>query len=91
MNDYINIGRAVKELREAQGLSLRDLARRSGVSASVICRMEASVTWNATIHSISMIAKALGVSVGDLMNYQPSNLVICPHCGGSGWKRVGKD
>ena len=51
---------AVHDLRTASGLSQRELARRVGTSASVICRLEDA---NYQGHSLSMLrrmAEALG-------------------------------
>ncbi|MGH2726483.1 MAG: helix-turn-helix domain-containing protein, partial [Actinomycetota bacterium] len=40
----VPVGRRVRSLREARGLSLRDLAQRSGVSAPMLSQVERGET-----------------------------------------------
>jgi XRE family transcriptional regulator, regulator of sulfur utilization len=59
------LGKAIRELREAQGLSLRTFAPKAGVTfntLSLIERGEANPTWE----TVKRIAGALGVSVAEL-------------------------
>jgi len=42
--NYSRLGNLIKESREAQGLSMRDLAAITGVSASTLCRAENGYT-----------------------------------------------
>ncbi len=55
-------GRAVKQRRETAGLSLRMLAARSGISASMISDIERGAK-SPTVATIARLAEALGVSL----------------------------
>ena len=59
-------GRAVKRRREAAGLSLRELAGRSGVSASMISDIERGVK-SPTVATLMRLAGALGVGAAVLL------------------------
>lgn len=61
-------GRALRERREAAGLSLADLAEMIGVQKSSLRRLEVSPTANPTISTVRAIAAALGCSVADLVS-----------------------
>jgi transcriptional regulator with XRE-family HTH domain len=66
-NDIIQrTGRAVKEQREAAGLSLRMLAARSGISASMISDIERGAK-SPTVTTLVNLAEALGVSASSLI------------------------
>ena len=60
-------GRAVKDRREAAGFSLRDLAARSGISASMISEIERG-TKSPTVTSLVRLAQALGISAAALID-----------------------
>lgn len=60
-------GLAVKQRREAAGLSLRMLASRSGVSASMISDIERGAK-SPTVTTIVHLAQALGVSAAALID-----------------------
>jgi transcriptional regulator with XRE-family HTH domain len=55
-----DIGRMVRELREARGLSQRELAERMGTTQSVVGRLEAGGS-RPTIVTLDRVALALGV------------------------------
>ncbi len=58
-------GRQMRSLRRERGLSLRDLAERSGVSVALISQVERGV--NApSMRSLRLLAQGLGVSVVSL-------------------------
>jgi len=61
------IGRAIKQRREAAGLSLRDLGARGGISASMISDIERG-TKSPTVTSVVRLAQALGVGVAELID-----------------------
>ena len=63
----LRTGRAVKQQREAAGLSLRMLAARSGVSSSMISDIERG-TKSPTVTTMVRLAQALGVSVAALID-----------------------
>jgi transcriptional regulator with XRE-family HTH domain len=61
-----NVSERVFDYRQQRGLSLRELARRSGVSASFLQQLESGRS-NASIASLKRISVALGVSVAQLL------------------------
>jgi ribosome-binding protein aMBF1 (putative translation factor) len=54
---------ALKALREQQGLSISDLADRTGMDRAMISRLENGLVDNPTIATMSRYAKALGKRV----------------------------
>src|SRR2546421_3336126 len=60
------IGARVKALREASGLSLRDLAARSGVSAPMLSQVERGET-SPTLSVAERIATGLELSLSQLL------------------------
>lgn len=56
------IGRQVRELREAQELSQSQLAERLGTTQSVIARLEAGGS-KPTLRTLERVAAALGVRI----------------------------
>ncbi len=62
-----SLGQRVKRLREEQGLSLSELARRSGkISRSYLYQIESGES-SPTADKLESLAKALGASVPDLL------------------------
>ena len=61
------VGHTVKRQREAAGLSLRELATRSGVSSSMISDIERG-TKSPTVTTIVRLAQALGISAASLID-----------------------
>ncbi|OXM82832.1 helix-turn-helix domain-containing protein [Paenibacillus rigui] len=57
------IGKKVKELRLAQGLSLSELAEKAGVAKSYLSSMERDLRSNPSIHFLEKISHVLGVPV----------------------------
>ena len=60
------IGNRVRHLRQGARLTLRDLARRSGVSAAMISEVERGAK-SPTVTLLSALAEALGVSMARLV------------------------
>ena len=60
-------GRAVRQLRDAAGLSLRTLAERSGISASMISDIERGAK-SPTVTTVVKLAQALGVGAAALID-----------------------
>jgi transcriptional regulator with XRE-family HTH domain len=54
---------ALRALREQQGLSITDLADRTGMDRAMISRLENGQVDNPTIATVSRYAKALGKRV----------------------------
>ena len=62
-----NLAKKVKRLREKLGLSQEKLARLADVSNNTIINIEAGKQDNPTIDTLKKVAKALGVSVEELI------------------------
>jgi transcriptional regulator with XRE-family HTH domain len=58
----MKLGRKIKDIRTAKGMSQEELEAKSGVARSVIQRLESGKA-NPTMNSLEPLAKALGVSV----------------------------
>ncbi|MBM3302065.1 MAG: helix-turn-helix transcriptional regulator [Deltaproteobacteria bacterium] len=56
----------LREIREKRGLSLRDLARSSGVGVATLVRLEAEA-YDPRLSTLRKLAKALRVSVPTLL------------------------
>lgn len=63
---------ALKTLRESQGLSISDLAERTGMDRAMISRLENGQLDNPTISTVSRYAKALGKRVVVSLVDEPS-------------------
>lgn len=74
MSDF---GHNVKALRMARGLSLRSLAKRTGVSVSAISRVESAATEATTLANARKLAAFFGVTLSDLL----AKPVGCMDCG----------
>ena len=62
-----DITRNLKKLRESKGLSQEKLARLSDVANNTIVKIEADKNQNPTLDTLKKIAKALDVSVDELI------------------------
>ena len=59
------LGKAIRELRETQEISLRTLAPRAGVTFNTLSLIELGQA-NPTWETVKGIAAALGVSIADI-------------------------
>ena len=73
--DDIVVGPRVKALREAMGLSLRDLAERSSVSAPMLSQVERGET-SPTLSVAAKIARGLDLSLSQLLRLDESHHVV---------------
>lgn len=62
-----NVGQRIRELREQQGLSLRTLADKCGLSINAISRIERGAN-SPTVSSLHRLAMALEVPITELFN-----------------------
>ena len=62
----LSIGHRVTTAREARAWTQSDLARRSGVSASYISRLESGEFTRPSHENLAAIARSLGIRVSDL-------------------------
>ena len=68
------VGPRIKALREAEGLSLRDLAERSGVSAPMLSQVERGET-SPTLQVASRIAAGLQLRLSQLLRLDEDGVV----------------
>ncbi len=61
------IGKNIKKLRQAKGLSQDRLSKSADVSYNSIIKLETGGITNPTIETLQKISKALDVSVDDLL------------------------
>lgn len=66
MNESEKLGKNLKRIRTAKGLSQGEISRILEVDKSFVSNIENGKT-NPTLATIARIAKAVGVSVGELM------------------------
>ncbi|MHB8532734.1 MAG: helix-turn-helix domain-containing protein [Solirubrobacteraceae bacterium] len=78
--DPLVIGARVKALREAGGLSLRDLAERSGVSAPMLSQVERGET-SPTLTVASRIAAGLDLRLSQLLRLDEQGAVTVVRAG----------
>ncbi len=65
-SDSVKLGKNLKHIRMQKSISQGEIARTLKVGRSFITNIENGKT-NPTLDTISKIAKAIGVSVGELM------------------------
>lgn len=63
----VNVGSLIRRERQNQGLSLRELARRVGISASMLSQVETGRT-RPSVSTIYAIATELGLSIDALLS-----------------------
>ena len=61
------IGKNIKKLRNKLGLSQEKFAQKSGVKYTTLTKIESSVIKKPSVMVMDQIAKALGVSIEDLI------------------------
>ena len=61
------IGKNIKRYRQEKGLSQDKLSKLADLSLNTVVKIELDESPNPTIETIQRIAKALGVSVDDLL------------------------
>ena len=69
MSNNQNLSKNVKKLREAKGLSQEKLARLADVANNTLIKMETGENKNPTLETLKKVAKALEVSVDDLIKW----------------------
>jgi len=62
-----NIGKNIKKRRTKLGLSQEDFAQKSGVKYTTLTKIESGVIKTPSVLIVEKIAKALGVSIEDLL------------------------
>jgi transcriptional regulator with XRE-family HTH domain len=64
---HSHIGPRLRDRREALGISLREIARRIGVSASLVSQIERDKV-NPSVSTLYALVRELGLSMGDLFD-----------------------
>lgn len=75
VNTYLLFSQHLKSKRQKLGLSLQALSERSGVSKSLISKVERSEI-QPSIKTASKIAEGLGISLSDMFRKRTEDLVI---------------
>lgn len=66
----VSVGRLVRQRRKDRGLTLNQLAQRTGVSASMLSMLERGLS-SASVGTLVAVASALGTSMADLFESPP--------------------
>ena len=61
------LSHVLKTLREAKGLTQEELAKRTGVTREYLTMLESGARRNPSLAVLQRLAKALGVSVAELL------------------------
>ena len=67
MSNNQTLSKNIKKLREDKGLSQEKLARLADVANNTLIKMETGENKNPTLETLKRVAKALEVSVDDLI------------------------
>ncbi|HEY4501263.1 MAG TPA: helix-turn-helix transcriptional regulator [Candidatus Paceibacterota bacterium] len=68
MSNNQNLAKNIERLRKAKGLSQEKLARLADVANNTLIKMESGENQNPTLDTLKKVAKALNVSVDELIN-----------------------
>ena len=68
MSTSQNLAKNIERLRKAKGLSQEKLARLADVANNTLIKMESGENKNPTLDTLKKVAKALDVSVDELIN-----------------------
>ena len=63
-----NLAKNIERLRKAKGLSQEKLARLADVANNTLIKMESGENQNPTLDTLKKVAKALEISVDELIN-----------------------
>lgn len=64
--ETMNVGKNIKSMRKKKGLTLQELAEKSGISATAISAIERNVS-SPTVNTLAAIGQALGESLSSLL------------------------
>jgi transcriptional regulator with XRE-family HTH domain len=68
MSSNQNLAKNITRLRKAKGLSQEKLARLADVANNTLIKMESGENQNPTLDTLKKVAKALNISVDELIN-----------------------
>jgi transcriptional regulator with XRE-family HTH domain len=86
----VNVGSLIRRERQNQGLSLRELARRVGVSASMLSQVETGRT-RPSVSTIYAIATELGLSIDALLSDREAAVATATAAAAGGTAANGAD
>ena len=66
-NNNETIGDKIKQLRNKQGLTQDELARKANLPYTTLTKIETNVITKPSIQTVVKIAKGLGIGIDDLM------------------------
>mgnify|MGYP001596870867 CR=1 FL=1 len=66
-NNSQNIGDKIKQLRNKQGLTQDELARKSNLPYTTLTKIETNVITKPSIQTVMKIAKGLGIGIDELI------------------------
>lgn len=69
----INVGQRIKQLREAQGLTVNKLANLSGISQSHLREIELG-NKNPTVETLSYFCESLNITLSDFFKESDDNI-----------------
>lgn len=69
----INVGKRIKQLREAQGLTVNKLANLSGISQSHLREIELG-NKNPTVETLSYFCESLNITLSDFFKENDDNI-----------------
>lgn len=61
-----SVSKNIRRIRQAKGMSQDRLSKKADLALNTIVKVETGKNPNPTVETLKKIAKALGVSVGDL-------------------------
>ena len=67
-NNSQNIGDKIKQLRNKQGLTQDELARKAELPYTTLTKIESNVITKPTIQTVAKIAKGLNITIDELLN-----------------------
>ncbi len=85
-----DVGQRIKRLREAQGLSLAELARKADISKGYLHSLENQTPANPTLDTLKRVADALDVTIADLIG-APKVRAVVPSSVPSGLEELVKE
>jgi transcriptional regulator with XRE-family HTH domain len=76
--DASGLGRRLRQAREAHGWSVRELARRAGLDASIVSRLETGAQAQASSKTLKILAETLAISADYLLALMPTEDAFFP-------------
>jgi len=66
-NNSQNIGDKIKQIRNKQGITQDELARKSEIPYTTLTKIESNVITKPTIQTVAKIARGLGITIDELI------------------------